>query len=91
MRIGAHVRDEDPVTAATERGADVVQFFLSEPQGWKAPKPHPQTAELINSELEVFIHSPYVINVASVNNRIRIPSRKAVAQQAKAAAAVGAK
>lgn len=90
MRIGAHVRDEDPLTAADERGADAVQFFLSEPQGWKAPRPHPETEALRDSELGVFIHSPYVINVASLNNRIRIPSRKLVVQQAKAAAAVGA-
>ncbi|MEU6128759.1 deoxyribonuclease IV [Saccharopolyspora sp. NPDC047091] len=91
MLIGAHVWDDDPITAAQERGADVVQFFLSDPQGWKAPKPHPQAAELRDGELAVFIHSPYVINVASLNNRIRIPSRKAVAQQAKAAAEVGAR
>ncbi|CAM06509.1 deoxyribonuclease-4 [Saccharopolyspora erythraea NRRL 2338] len=90
MRIGAHVRDDDPVSAAAERGAEVVQFFLSDPQGWKAPKPHPQADELRESDLAVFIHSPYVINVASLNNRIRIPSRKLVTQHAKAAAAVGA-
>ncbi|GAA4610974.1 deoxyribonuclease IV [Saccharopolyspora hordei] len=90
MRIGAHVRDDDPLTAAAERGAEVVQFFLSDPQGWKAPGPHPQAEQLRDSDLQVFIHAPYVINVASVNNRIRIPSRKAVAQQAKAAAEVGA-
>ncbi|MER7078957.1 Endonuclease IV [Saccharopolyspora kobensis] len=91
MRIGAHVRDDDPLTAAAERGAEVVQFFLSDPQGWKAPKPHPQAEQLRASELDVFVHAPYVINVASLNNRIRIPSRKAVGQQAKAAAEVGAR
>ncbi|MEV0703632.1 deoxyribonuclease IV [Saccharopolyspora sp. NPDC050389] len=90
MRIGAHVRDDDPLAAAAERGAEVVQFFLSDPQGWKAPKPHPQAEQLRDSDVAVFIHAPYVINVASLNNRIRIPSRKAVAQQATAAAAVGA-
>jgi deoxyribonuclease-4 len=90
MRIGAHVRDDDPIGAAADRGAEVVQFFLSDPQGWKAPKPHPQTDALLDSELTVFVHSPYVINVASLNNRIRIPSRKAVAQQAAAAKAIGA-
>src|SRR6185503_12250115 len=31
MRIGAHVDREDPLAAATERKADVVQFFLSDP------------------------------------------------------------
>jgi deoxyribonuclease IV len=91
MRIGAHVRDDDPLTAAGELGAEVVQFFLSDPQGWKAPKPHPQAEALRESDLEVFVHAPYVINVASLNNRIRIPSRKAVLQQAKAAAEVAAR
>ena len=91
MRIGAHVRDDDPLGAAADRGAEVVQFFLADPQGWKAPKPHPQTAELLASDITVFVHSPYVLNVASLNNRIRIPSRKGVAQHAEAAKAVGAK
>lgn len=91
MRIGAHVRDEDPVGAATERDAAVVQFFLADPQGWKAPRPHPQAGQLRDADLEVYVHSPYVINVASLNNRIRIPSRKLVAQHAAAAATVGAR
>jgi deoxyribonuclease-4 len=91
MRIGAHVRDDDPLGAAAARGADVVQFFLSDPQGWKAPAPHPEAEALLDSDLAVFVHAPYVINVASPNNRIRIPSRKAVAVQAEAAAALGAK
>jgi deoxyribonuclease-4 len=90
MRIGAHVRDDDPLSAAEERGADAVQFFLSDPQGWKSPRPHPQEEQLRTSDLGVFVHSPYVINVASLNNRIRIPSRKSVVAQAKAAAKVGA-
>ncbi|MFI9008589.1 deoxyribonuclease IV [Actinosynnema sp. NPDC053489] len=91
MRIGAHVRDDDPLGAAAERDADVVQFFLADPQGWKAPKPHPQTDGLLASDLDVFVHAPYLANVASLNNRIRIPSRKIVLQHAEAAAKVGAK
>ncbi len=90
MRIGAHVHDDDPLTAATEREADAVQFFLSDPQGWKKPTVHPQTEALREADVAVFIHSPYVLNVASLNNRIRIPSRKAVTQQATAAAETGA-
>jgi deoxyribonuclease-4 len=90
MRIGAHVRDDDPVGAAAERAAEVVQFFLSDPQGWKSPKPHPQAEELRASGMTLFVHSPYVINVASTNNRIRIPSRKAVIEHAAGAAALGA-
>ncbi|MPY81799.1 MAG: deoxyribonuclease IV [Actinophytocola sp.] len=91
MLIGAHVRDGDPLAAARERDAEIVQFFLADPQDWKAPKPHPFTDELTASDVEVYIHSPYLVNVASLNNRIRIPSRKLVTQHAKAAAAVGAR
>ena len=37
------------------------------------------------------MHAPYVLNVATTNNRIRIPSRKLLAQHADAAAEIGAK
>jgi deoxyribonuclease IV len=90
MHIGVHVGDNDPVVAATQRDAQVVQFFLADPQDWKAPRPHPRAAELLATDLAVYVHSPYVVNVASLNNRIRIPSRKLVAQHATAAAAIGA-
>jgi len=90
MLIGAHVRDDDPLAAAKERDAEIVQFFLADPQGWKKPKPHPRAADLAASEVTTVVHSPYVVNVASPNNRIRIPSRKLVVQHAEAAKEVGA-
>jgi deoxyribonuclease-4 len=91
MRIGAHVSDSDPVNMATQRNAAAVQFFLSDPQSWTPPQPHPQADRLRAADLETYVHSPYVINVASLNNRIRIPSRKLVAQHAAAATTVGAR
>jgi len=91
MRIGAHVRsDTDPLGSADECGADVVQFFLSDPQGWKKPPAHPMAEQLRGSDKTLFVHSPYVLNLASTNNRIRIPSRKLVQQHAEGAASVGA-
>jgi deoxyribonuclease-4 len=39
----------------------------------------------------VYVHAPYLVNVASTNNKIRIPSRKILAQHAEAAAGIGAK
>ncbi|GAA4541800.1 deoxyribonuclease IV [Pseudonocardia xishanensis] len=90
MLIGAHVRDDDPLAAAAERGAEIVQFFLADPQGWKEPQPHPHAEALAASDVVTVVHSPYVVNVASPNNRIRIPSRKLVTQHAEAAAEVGA-
>ena len=37
------------------------------------------------------MHAPYIVNVATTNNRIRIPSRKLLQQHVDAAAAIGAK
>jgi len=95
MRIGAHVREDiDPLASAEKCGAEVVQFFLADPQGWKKPPAHPMAEQLRAAasagDATLFVHSPYVVNLASTNNRIRIPSRKLVTQHAEAAATVGA-
>lgn len=88
--IGAHVRREEPLAAAQAVGADVVQFFLSDPQKWDAPQPPERAAEFGPAGVSVFIHSPYVLNVASLNNRVRIPSRKQVVAHARVAGEIGA-
>ncbi len=90
QRIGVHLGRDAALAAAVERGADCVQFFLGDPQGWKVPPPGPDTLELAASPVAVYVHAPYVINLASGNNRIRIPSRKLLAQTCEGAAAVGA-
>lgn len=91
MRIGAHVDQTDPLAAADARNADVVQFFLGDPQGWKKPVLPDNAAEIKDSAVDVFIHAPYLVNVATSNNKIRVPSRKILAQQLEAAASIGAK
>jgi deoxyribonuclease IV len=91
MRIGAHVDPASPLEEAAARGAEAVQFFLTDPQGYKTPKPREDAAALRASEVDVYIHAPYIVNVASPNNRIRIPSRKLLMAHAKAAAELGAK
>ncbi|HET6532902.1 MAG TPA: deoxyribonuclease IV [Actinoplanes sp.] len=91
MRIGAHVDPADPLTAAADRKADAVQFFLTDPQGYKSPKPRADAGALRASEVDVYIHAPYIVNVATLNNRIRIPSRKLMMAHAAAAAELGAK
>jgi deoxyribonuclease IV len=95
-RIGAHLHDSDPLAAAKAAGAEAAQFFLGDPQGWKAPTfplggdPAEVQAAFAAADIDIYIHAPYVINVASPNNRIRIPSRKLLEQQLAAAASVGA-
>jgi deoxyribonuclease IV len=93
--IGMHLHDGDPLTEALAARADAVQFFLGDPQGWKAPvlpgEPARVAASFAEAGVSAYVHAPYVINVASPNNRIRIPSRKILDQQLQAAASIGAR
>jgi deoxyribonuclease IV len=91
LRIGAHVDQADPLGAAAAKKAEAVQFFLGDPQGWKAPVLPAAHEAIRDSDIDVYVHSPYLVNVASSNNRIRIPSRKILSQQLEAAAKVGAR
>jgi deoxyribonuclease-4 len=96
ISIGAHVDHIDPIVGAQDRGADAAQFFLGDPQNWKGPKlDYPGGAEALRAAAEragigLVVHAPYVINVATANNRIRIPSRKLLQQHVDLAAEVGA-
>jgi deoxyribonuclease-4 len=91
VAIGAHVKSDDVLAWAKETGAGAVQFFLTDPQAWKVPEAHPEADAIRASGLTVYVHAPYRINVATTNNRIRVPSRKLLAQHAEGAAKLGAK
>lgn len=90
MLFGAHVPSADPLAEAAARGADAVQFFLSDPQGWRKPKPRSDAATLRDAALPIYVHAPYLVNVASPNNRIRIPSRRILQETCDAASQIGA-
>src|SRR3954454_24262773 len=90
MKIGAHLKMEDPLAMAAATGSDVVQIFLSDPQGWKKPAPRDDADALRASKIPVIVHAPYIVNLASANNKIRIPSRKVLQQTMDAAAEIKA-
>ena len=62
VRIGAHLHDGDPLAEALAADADAVQFFLGDPQGWKAPTfpgdPAEIRASFAAAGVDAFIHSP---------------------------------
>src|SRR3954454_19784752 len=97
LRIGGHVDQEDPVAEAGSRGATLSQFFLGDPQSYKGPVVSfaggaaglKEAAAVAG--IDLYVHAPYPINVASTNNRIRIPGRKLLQQHLLAAAEIGAK
>lgn len=96
LAIGGHGDQGDPIAEAVARGASLAQFFLGDPQGWKGPVvAFAGGAEALRSAAEaaqvrLYVHAPYVLNVATTNNRIRIPSRKFLQQHIDTAAEIGA-
>src|ERR1700754_1452408 len=97
LKIGAHVEQTDPIAEAAAREASHVQFFLGDPQGYKGPEfryaggADELKADAEKAGIDLYVHAPYIVNVATTNNRIRIPSRKLLQQHVDAAAAIGAK
>lgn len=97
MQFGGHVRRDNPIVESAARGADIAQIFLGDPQSWKKPtSDYDGGAAALRADAEeagigLYVHSPYVINVASTNNRIRIPSRKILQQAVTEAAVAGAR
>jgi deoxyribonuclease-4 len=88
--VGAHVSPREPLKAAERIGADCIQVFLSDPQGWKKPPPRKDAEQLRDSPIPLYVHAPYLINVCSPRNNVRYGSRKILQQTCEAAADVGA-
>jgi deoxyribonuclease-4 len=97
ISIGAHVAQDDPIAEAKARDTTLVQFFLGDPQGYKGPEVRYAggaaglRADAEAAGIDLYVHAPYIVNVATTNNRIRIPSRKLLQQHVDAAAQIGAK
>jgi deoxyribonuclease IV len=97
LLIGGHVDQTDPIAEAAARKATLSQFFLGDPQGWKGPVvTYAGGAAALKTAaaeagIDLYVHAPYVLNVATTNNRIRIPSRKLLQQTVTMAAEIGAK
>ncbi len=95
-RVGCTVDPADPISSAAERGAEAIQILLGDPQSWNKPATlYPDGPEALKKAVQdaglvLYVHAPYVINVASANNRLRIPSRKLLQQTLDAAAELGA-
>jgi deoxyribonuclease IV len=91
MTADGELDEGGPLARAAEVDADGVQIFLTDPQSYATPKPRPDAEALKAGEVFVVVHAPYMLNVATTNNRIRIPSRKLLAAHATAAAVIGAR
>jgi deoxyribonuclease IV len=61
----------DPGRAARDRGAEVVQVFLSAPQQWRAPTSRPAGWRDGWAGLPLYVHAAYLVNLASASPETR--------------------
>ena len=101
MKVGCHISIAGGIDQAPERaknlGCEVMQIFTRSPQGGKAPELTEniiQSFKIENLKLKisaVYIHTPYYINFASANNRVRYGSTSVVRDELERANLLGAK
>ncbi|MCX6765448.1 MAG: deoxyribonuclease IV [Candidatus Moranbacteria bacterium] len=101
MNIGAHVSVAGGIQNAPKNGhnlgCEVIQIFTRPPQGGKAPILTNEICEQFKIQKlkfkikEVYIHTPYYINLASLNNRIRYGSVKTIRDELERGNMLGAK
>lgn len=101
MFVGCHVSIAGGVQNAPERaanlGCECFQMFTRSPQGGKAPELTPgivKDFKIQNTKYKIqntFVHTPYYINFASANNRIRYGSVSVVRDELERATLLGAK
>lgn len=101
MHIGCHVSIAGGIQNAPQRahdlGCDAMQIFTRSPQGGKAPELTKEIVDEFKLKAKshklnaVVVHTPYYINFASQNNRIRYGSVSVVRDELERASLIGAK
>ena len=101
MKIGCHISIAGGVFNAPQRasdlGCEVMQIFSRSPQGGKTPELTNEICEKFKLQAKTYklqatyIHSPYYINFASADNRIRYGSVNAIKEELERASRLGAK
>ncbi|MDD5341951.1 MAG: deoxyribonuclease IV [Patescibacteria group bacterium] len=91
MKIGAHISIAGKISEAPKRaakaGCECFQIFSRSPRGGPAPALTAPVIKEFRSNIEryhqngSYIHTPYYINLASSNNRIRFGSIKVIREE----------
>src|SRR3989344_6874191 len=101
MLIGCHVSISGGIQNApknaSDLGCEVMQICTRPPQGGPAPELTEkiiQQFKILNTKYQIqntYIHTPYYINFASANNRIRYGSVKVIREELERGNLIGAK
>jgi deoxyribonuclease IV len=96
--IGCHIPasgNPSGLAYAQQVGAQAVQVFVSNPRGWAQPAPTPVADEAfgercLRDKLPVFVHAPYLVNLASPTAVTRERSVDAIRHSVTRGALLGA-
>jgi len=99
--VGSHVPFTGGLAASSLRyaeavGAEAIQVFAANPRGWALPPSDPAQDELLGAEAQrrgwpVFVHTPYLVNLASPDPGTRDRSAAAVRYCLERGARLGAR
>lgn len=96
LPLGVHVSAETAIADGIARGSSIIQIMIGSPTAWKGHElTYPGGAEALKEAaaeagIRIYVHAPYIINVATINNRVRIPSRNILKRQLELAAEIDA-
>jgi deoxyribonuclease-4 len=100
MRFGAHVPTRGRLSKAIDYaltvGAEAIQVFISNPRAWAPPPARDDQLEEFTDRRRaagidpVFVHSSYLINIASPNPKVQAQSVVLASQERVAAGSIGA-
>jgi deoxyribonuclease-4 len=77
---------------AEAAGAEVIQVFVSNPRGWAVGAGDPaEDARLRESEIPVFVHAPYLINLGSADPSVSRRSAEALEHALRRGGEIGAR
>jgi deoxyribonuclease-4 len=95
-RLGGHVDQDAAITQAEQLGGTICQLFVGNPQSWQGPDigfaggATGLRDAARAAGIGLYVHAPYLINVATSNNRVRVPSRRLLQKTLNAAAEIEA-
>lgn len=99
VNIGCHITISEGIQNAPEiaakLGCEIMQIFTRSPQGGKTIELTPELIQEFKLQTKnyklkaIYVHTPYYINLASANNRIRYGSVKAIRDELERADKLG--
>jgi deoxyribonuclease-4 len=88
--LGSHLSRNSLTPQLVDYGIKTVQVNTSAPRNWVAPLSKPDDSFIKESNLNLIVHSPYLVNPSSVNKEVREKTVKSLVAEIKQCFKIGA-